>query len=211
MFPLSYPNGKPYQVCSDKSEGFSFYSVRLSTEEKKEKKKRTGKFHAVMFGKPTHTHANNGVDARLKDACSGNQIRRENLHQWAKSQTRCLENMEKPWWMRGELAIMRFYFQQIYPALIRLGLWNWLALTDKEGEWAARESRSMKAREPRARLWTTEKRLLFICARPRRRETSEWRCASWRMDYGCLVKHELSPATWHANKNTLPSWASSDG
>lgn len=99
--------------------------------------------------------------------------------------------MEKPWRMRGELAIMRFYFQRIYPSLIWLGRWNCLALTDREGEWTAGESRSMKEREPRT--FSSE-----------RRETTEWRCV-WtpRMDKACSDKPEMSPGTWRANKNDL--------
>lgn len=117
----------------------------------------------------------------------------------ARYQTRRLGKMEKKktWWMRGELAVMRFYFQRIHSSLIWFGLWNWLALTDREGVNELQGSRvSMKEREPRARLWTTHGRGFFSSGETG--ETSEWRGLwIWRMVYACLDKHE----TWHARKN----------
>lgn len=148
----------------------------------------------------THTHANNGVDARLKDMCSGNQNRQENLHQWAEYQTRRLENMEKPWWMRAEPVIMRFYFQRIYPSLIWFGLWNCLALTGRVNE--LQGSRVAWKSESRELRFEQQRRGSFSSALGRRERTrlngGVW---TWRMDYACLAKHEMSHAMCHADKN----------
>lgn len=153
-----------------------------------------------MFRIQTLAHVNSGLDSGLGNMCAGKRRAQDGLHRWGKiSNTPPWEDgkKKKTWWMRGELAVMRFYFQRIHSSLIWFGLWNWLALTDREGVNELQGSRvSMKEREPRARLWTTHGRGFFSSGETG--ETSEWRGLwIWRMVYACLDKHE----TWHARKN----------
>lgn len=190
VFLFSYPDGKPYLMCSDKTKGVFLLLAQAQ-------KKKAGKVSWPDVRKP-NTHANNGVDSRLKDTCSGNQNRQENAAPVG-------QISNTPPWEHGKTmmdeggagcneVLLSAYF---IPSLIWFGRWNWLALMDRESEWTVRESRSMKGWEPQAPLWKTQERFLFIRRDGRRLAGCVW---TWRMACACLDKQEMSSFLRHANR-----------